>query len=238
MHDGSPVRAFVAGATGYTGRATVTALRERGIETIAHVRPDSPRLAELRADFEAQGASVDTTAWEPEALAASLRRAQPTLVFALLGTTRKRARAEGMAATQAYARVDYGLTRWLIDAAAACGSRPRFVYLSAIGVEPDAANPYFAARARAEAALRDSGLPWTIVRPALISGGDRAERRSGERAAAVVGDAVLGVVGLLGGARVRDRYRSMDAAALARGLVRVALDPAFVDRVVLPEALR
>ncbi len=238
MHETTHARAFVAGATGYTGRATVAALRERGIETVAHVRPDSPRLPEFRAQFEALGADVDVTPWEPEAMAASLRRWQPSLVFALLGTTRKRARGEGMAATQAYARVDYGLTRWLVDAAAACGSRPRFVYLSAIGVRPDARNPYFAARARAEAALRDSGLPWTIARPAFITGADRQEPRAAERAAAVVGNAALAVVGLLGGGRVRDRYRSMDATVLARGLVRVALDPAFVDRVVLPEALR
>ncbi|MFO0632423.1 MAG: hypothetical protein U0168_06200 [Nannocystaceae bacterium] len=89
-------------------------------------------------------------------------------MFALLGTTRKRARGEGMAATQAYARVDYGLTRWLVDAAAACGSRPRFVYLSAIGVRPDARNPTSPRARRARRPLRNGGaLDLSIARPAF-----------------------------------------------------------------------
>ncbi|MBA3548122.1 MAG: hypothetical protein H0T76_16695 [Nannocystis sp.] len=39
----SPI-AWVAGATGYTGRALVAALRAQNITTHAHVRPDSPAL--------------------------------------------------------------------------------------------------------------------------------------------------------------------------------------------------
>ena len=35
MSGGPEHRAFVAGATGYTGRAVVAALRRRGIETLA-----------------------------------------------------------------------------------------------------------------------------------------------------------------------------------------------------------
>lgn len=228
----------MAGATGYTGRAVVEALRERGIDTIAHVRPDSSRLAEFRTRFEGLGATADQTPWEAEAMVETLGRLAPTLVFALLGTTRARARTEGMAAQQAYARVDYGLTKWLIDAAVACASATRFVYLSAAGVRPDARSAYVAARARSEAALRDSGLPWTIARPSFITGDDRDEARPLERIGASVGDGVLAVAGLLGGRRLRDRYRSTDARTLARGLVRVALDPAFERRVAESEDLR
>ncbi len=235
---GEQVRAFVAGATGYTGRAVVAELRARGIATFAHVRPDSSRIAEFRERFEALGAELDTTAWEPEAIADTLRRRAPTLVFALLGTTRSRARAEGMAAQQAYARVDYGLTKWLVDGAAACTPKPRFVYLSAVGVSPDSKNAYIAARARAELALRESGLPWTIARPAIITGSDRDDERPLERIAAAVGDGVLALAGVLGASQLRARWRSTDAATLGRGLVRVALDPAFVDRIARSEDLR
>ncbi|MBC8072031.1 MAG: NAD(P)H-binding protein, partial [Deltaproteobacteria bacterium] len=160
------------------------------------------------------------------------------LVFALLGTTRARARADGMAAQQAYARVDYGLTKWLIDGAASCSPRPRFVYLSALGVSQASKNAYIAARARAEAALRASGVPWTIARPAVITGADRDDERPLERVAGVVGDGVLALVGVLGGTSLRERYSSMDATTLARGLVRVGLDPAFADRVAGAEDLR
>lgn len=231
-------RAFVAGATGYTGRAVVAELRRQGIATWAHVRPDSSRLDEFRTRFAEQGASVDTSAWEAEPIASSLARVQPNLVFALLGTTRARARSEGMAATQAYARIDYGLTKWLLDAAVACGSAPRFVYLSAANVRTSAKNAYVAARARAEAAIRASPLPWTIARPSFISGSDRDEERPLERVAAVIGDGVLAIAGMLGAVRARDRYRSLDAATLARGLVRVARDPDLAGRIVYAETLR
>ncbi|MBL8944959.1 MAG: NAD(P)H-binding protein, partial [Myxococcales bacterium] len=192
-------RAFVAGATGYTGRAVVEALRAQGIETVAHVRPDSSRKAEFQARFAALGATVDHTPWEAEAIGETLRRVQPTLVFALLGTTRARARNEGMAATQAYARVDYGLTKWLVDGAVTCRPQPRFVYLSAAGVAADARGAYVAARARSEAALRDSDLPWTIARPSFITGVDRDESRPLERVGAALGDGLLAIAGLLGG---------------------------------------
>lgn len=231
-------RAFVAGATGYTGRAVVEALRAQSIATVAHVRPDSSRKDEFRARFEALGAEVDHTPWEADAVAATVRRLEPTVIFGLLGTTRGRARTEGMGAVQAYARIDYGLTKWLIDAAVACEPRPRFVYLSAATVKQGTRNAYLAARLRCEDALRDTDLPWTIARPSIITGGDRDESRPLERIGAVVGDATLAVVGVLGGSKMRARYRSTDAATLGRGLVRVALDPAYAGRVVYSEELR
>ena len=40
--------AFVAGATGFTGREVVRLLVERGVPAVAHVRPDSPRLEEWK----------------------------------------------------------------------------------------------------------------------------------------------------------------------------------------------
>ena len=39
--------AFVAGSTGYTGRALVQALRRQDIATVAHVRPGSRALEEV-----------------------------------------------------------------------------------------------------------------------------------------------------------------------------------------------
>lgn len=223
--------AFVAGATGYTGRAVVAELRRRGGRAVAHVRPGSSSLAEAGPHFEALGAEVDSTPWEPEAMAGTLRRLRPDAVFALLGTTRKRARAEGMEAAEGYERVDYGLTALLIEAAAAAGARPRFVYLSSLGADRPGSNAYLEARARAEAKLRDSGLPWTIARPSFVTGPDREESRPMERLGAGATDALLAVAGLLGARRLRDRYRSRTAAELARSLVELALDPAARDRV-------
>ena len=141
--------AFVAGATGFTGREVVRVLRARGVRTLAHVRPDSPQLGGWRERFAALGAETDTTPWEAAAMSARLRDLAPTLVFALLGTTRSRGRVDG----STYESVDYGLTVLLLEAAASAAARtgaetaaPRFVYLSSAGVAPGAKSAYFAAR--------------------------------------------------------------------------------------------
>ncbi len=230
--------AFVAGATGYTGRAVVAALRERGIETVGHVRPGSSALSQAREQFEASGARVDTTAWELDAMAQTLASVRPTLVFALLGTTRRRAAQEGVGASEAYERVDFGLSKLLLDACKRSAPRARFVYLSSLGVTENTSNPYLAARANMEAALRACEQPWTIARPSFITGPDREESRPAERMSAAAADALLTVAGWLGGRGLRDRYQSMDATTLAHGLVRVALDPEAAGVVVEADALR
>lgn len=230
--------AFVAGATGYTGREVVRVLRARGVETTAHVRPDSASLAAWRERFAALGARLDATPWEPAAMAETLRRLRPDLVFALLGTTRARGRvAAAHGAVDTYESVDYGLTRLLLDAAVAAGHAPRFVYLSSVGVGPGSRNPYLAVRARLEADLRASGLPFTIARPSFITGPDRDEDRPMERLGAGAVDAVASALGALG-LRSVERWRSTTAGTLAGALVRIALDPAAAGRVVESEALR
>lgn len=188
---------------------------------IAHVRPGSSAAAEWRARFESLGAEVDETPWEPAAMRATLARVMPDHLFALLGTTRRRAAAEGI--TDAYERVDYGLTAMLRDAAIACGSAPRFTYLSAIGANETSANKYVAVRGRMERELRDGALPWLIAQPAYVSGSDRAEFRLWERIPAIAIDALLGALAFVGLGKVRDAYGSLSGRELAHGLVALAL---------------
>ncbi|WP_242339692.1 SDR family oxidoreductase [Anaeromyxobacter sp. SG66] len=231
--------AFVAGATGYTGREVVRALRAAGVRTVAHVRPDSASAGAWRARFAALGAEVDSTPWAGPAMAATLARVRPTLVFALLGTTRRRARAAARhGVTESYASVDYGLTRLLLDAAVASGARPRFVYLSSARVHEGTRSAYLSARARLERDLRASGLPFVVARPAFVTGPDRDEPRPLERAAARVSDAALSVASRLGARRLAARWRSTSGAALASALVRLALDPGAEGRVVEGDGLR
>lgn len=225
--------AFVAGATGYTGREVVRELLVHGVRTVAHVRPDSAQLSVWRERFMAQGGEVDTTAWDESAMSARLRELRPDLVFALLGTTRHRMKGEH----SSYETVDYGLTALLIQAACSIEPRPKFVYLSSMGVGPGARGAYLIARHRAEEVLRRSGLPYLIARPSFITGEDRDESRPGERVAAKVADGVLGVLGRLGAEKLRDRYRSTDARGLARALVGFGLDDRVVNEVLGSERL-
>lgn len=234
-------RAFVAGATGLTGRFVVASLRARGIATTAHVRPDSPRLSEWRTRFEALGAEVDTTAWHDGAIAAVIATCAPTLVFALLGTTRARgarvAQAGGDAARESYDAVDVALTEMLVRASEAIEPRPRLVYLSSIGAGEGARGSYLEARTRVEGMLARSGVPYTIARPSFIVG-DRDDTRPAEILGAPVADALLGAIGFLGARHTADRYRSIRGEDLAKALVTLALDPASANRIVEAEALQ
>ena len=227
-------KAFVAGATGLTGREVVRVLRERGVDVHAHVRPDSRELDAWRRRFGALGAEVDTTPWTDDAMRARLTALAPTHVFALLGTTKKRGRASGHADT--YESVDYGLSAILLRASIACGSRPRFVYLSSMGVTAKTKNPYLAVRHRLETELRASGLPWFAARPSFIVG-ERDEDRPLEKVGSAVGDGLLALVGLLGAKKMRESYRSQTGAELAQALVKLALDET-PDRVVSSDELR
>ncbi len=220
------MKAFVAGATGLTGREVVAELRRRGVETHAHVRPDSSRLDTWRKHFEDLGAVVDTTAWDAEAMGDRLAALKPDVVFALLGTTRKRAKA----GDGDYEAIDWGLSVMLLEAAQASGA-PRFVYLGAAGTGPRVKGAYMRVRWRMEERLRASGLPWTSVRPSFIIG-DRDRQRPMEHLGAGASDLALGLVGLLGGRKLRAQYRSIAAEQLGYALVRTGLDPAFASRIV------
>lgn len=237
---GSSEIAWVAGATGYTGRAVVARLAAQGAEVHAHVRPDSSGLVRWQGEFAAQGAAVEVVAWEPSAIAEALRRVAPTQVYALLGTTVARARAAVKAgvAPADYQQVDVGLTLMLLNACRTLPRPPRFVYLSSTGVHPQVRGAYMQARARVEDELRKSGVPYTIARPSFITGPDRDEARPLERAGAAVSDAALSVLGLLGARRLAARYRSTTNVALAAALVRAAGDPAAENRVLEADELR
>jgi len=228
---------FVAGATGYTGREVVRVLAARGERVVAHVRPDSSRAGEWRERFARLGAEVDGTAWDAAAMTATLGRLSPERVFALLGTTGSRARGEGMSRVEAYQTIDVGLTLLLLDAVRAARLRPRFVYLSSVGTSERTSNAYLKARAQVEAALRASGVPFTVARPSIISGEPRDDGRALERVAASVAGGFLAVVGALGARRVQARYRPTTNVELAEALVRAAFDPAAEGQVLEGETL-
>lgn len=236
----SAARAVVFGATGYTGRAVVTELRAASVDVVAHVRPDSPRRETWSARFAEQGAAVDTTPWEPDAIAAMIAAHAPRVVFGLLGITRSGAKREAAARgtrPATYRDVDVGMTCMAIDGAAALATQPRFVYLSSLGAGAPGANAYLKARAEVEQALRASGLPYTIARPSFITGEGRDEDRPMERLGATVADLGLRVLGGLGATTTRDRYRSRTNEELAASLVRLAFSASAANRVVEAEAL-
>lgn len=231
------VVAFAAGATGLVGRHLVEVLAQRNVTTVAHVRPDSARLAHWTERFGALGATVDATPWQLADMTASLARLGVTHVFCCIGTTASRARQAGHAAEAEYEAVDFGLTRLLTDACAATGGIERFLYLSSIGASPGARGAYLQARWKAEQAVRKAGVPFTIARPSFIVG-ERDDRRPGEKVGAAIADAGLDLVGALGGTGLRARFHSHDPATLAAALARLAFDAGAVGKTVEAAGLR
>jgi uncharacterized protein YbjT (DUF2867 family) len=226
------MRAFVAGATGYVGNAVVRLLRKQGIETIAHIRPDSSRLQSHRAAFEEIGATVDTTAWDLSAMQKTMGDLKPDLVFCCIGTTRKRKQVSDTPELETYDAVDYGLTALLVRACVDAEISPRFVYISSVGTQEGSPSSYIQARWKAEQEIIDSGLPYTIARPSFIAGPNRPERRVAELASSVVSDLLLAGVGLLGFTGLRDKFKSMTDVELASALIALALDDDYAYETV------
>ena len=142
---------FVAGASGVTGRAV---MKLGGDDLVPHMRPkegrSGPGIFEL-SDAEA------------------LRRALGgcSAVLQLIGTMRSR-----FAAGDTYETSDIGTTRQLLDASKRAGTIDHFVLLSSVGAgSPMGA--YLKAKAETERIVRESGIPYTIVRPSSLIGEGR-----------------------------------------------------------------
>lgn len=142
---------LVAGATGRLGGTIARNLLDRGRPVRALVR---------------QGASYDTLhARGAEIVHGDLRDA-PSLDAACQGTdvvitTANSARRTGADTIEA---VDLNGTRSLIAAARNAGVR-HFIYTSVLGADENHPAPFLAAKGHNNAALRASGMTWTILAP-------------------------------------------------------------------------
>jgi uncharacterized protein YbjT (DUF2867 family) len=149
------VDVVVAGGHGKVGLRLLRLLAERGDRARGLVR--NPDHAD---DLEAVGA---------EAVVADLEREDVTEAIAGADAVVFAAGAGAGSGPERKQTVDYGGAVKLIDAAKANGIS-RYVIVSAMGVEhpewwSDQMRPYYEAKADADAAVQQSGLDYTIVRP-------------------------------------------------------------------------
>lgn len=151
------MRVLVAGGTGFVGTALCRAFDDRGHDVTAMARhaPDDGLLEGVA--FE-HGDVTDR---------ASLRGAFDGVdaVYNLVSLSPLFKPPGGTSHDAVHRR---GTERLL--AAAAKGGVERFVQQSALGASPEAPTGYLRAKGRAERAVADSDLAWTVLRPSVIFG--------------------------------------------------------------------
>lgn len=156
--NGTTRKLFVAGSTGATGKVLVPMAERLIIPTVPHVRPATA----AKGGVPANAAVVDLG--DAPALAAAMQGC--TTVLQLIGTMRHR-----FASGDTYESSDIGTTAQLLAAAKTAGV-DHFILLGSTGAgRPMGA--YLQAKAKAEALVREAGIPWTIFRPSMLEGGER-----------------------------------------------------------------
>lgn len=153
----------IAGGSGFIGRAIA-----RQLDAVAGLRvrvlsrnPDKARrlLPGLDADF----VSGDVT--EPTTVPAAIAGAQIVINAVQFDGYPVENPARGLT----FERVDYQGTLALLENAKAAGA-DHFIYISGAAADEHSSHPGFRAKGRAERAIIDSGLAYTIFRPSLVFG--------------------------------------------------------------------
>jgi len=153
----------VTGATGFVGRHIVARLLEKG----CRVRALS-RSSEKAREVLDQGAIDDGrislcpgTLEDPDALRHLVEGCDACIN--LVGIIRE-------TTGQSFEQVHLDGTRAITQACRQFDPQMRYVQMSALGVGPDKRAGYRDTKHRAEQTVRNSGLPWTIIRPCLVHG--------------------------------------------------------------------
>jgi uncharacterized protein YbjT (DUF2867 family) len=168
-----PSRILIVGATGGTGRQLVTQALERGHEVTALVRDPSrlpiahPRLTVIQGDVLNEG-SVDTAMRGQGAVLSALghkRYFPPTRI--LSEGTRNILRS-----MQAH-----GVRRFVCETSLGIGdSAGRMGLYYSLFLIPVILPFYFWDKARQERTIAESDVEWVIVRPAVLTNGDKRRR--------------------------------------------------------------
>jgi NADH dehydrogenase len=157
----------VAGGTGFVGGAIAHELATRGCRVVVLSRKEAPANSSSRLEFR----TADVT--RPETLAAALAGVDALVISLAFRNSPVEAPRRG----RTFEKVDAAGTEALAAAARRAGVR-RLVYMSGAGAAPDARRHWFRAKWRAEEAVRNSGIVFTIFRPSWIYGpGDRSLNR-------------------------------------------------------------
>lgn len=137
---------LVVGGTGTVGRLVLEAIAAADFETRALVRnPEKARAMKLATVEFVQGDLA-----EPASLAPALEGIEKVVLISSFSQDLVRLQTN------------------LVEAAARAPARPRIVKLSGLGADPDGPSAMARWHGAVERAIEQSGLPWTMVRPAYF----------------------------------------------------------------------
>jgi nucleoside-diphosphate-sugar epimerase len=218
------VKALVTGATGFVGSHLVEALQRQQVEVTALARS-----REKAAVLSARGVHVVET--DLHDLDGLTRAAQgQAIVYHVAGLVAARSEA-------AFLHANRDGTRNVLAAAERSGSSPRFILVSSLaaggpaprglpldGTEaPRPVTAYGRSKLAGENVLRESALPWSIVRPPIVYGPRDREVLKVFRMAR------FGVAPVFGDGS--QELSAIHAADLANALIAVAEHPSTAGRV-------
>jgi uncharacterized protein YbjT (DUF2867 family) len=152
----------LAGGSGFIGRAIARRLLAGGINVRVLTRnPDSARARLDLPGVEFVGVDLGL----PALLKQALRGADAVVDAIQFDGYPVENQRRGLT----FERIDYGGAIALIAAAKQAGVR-QFIYISGAAADENSTHPAFRAKGRAERAIRESGLTYTIFRPSLVYG--------------------------------------------------------------------
>jgi uncharacterized protein YbjT (DUF2867 family) len=164
------VKILVAGGTGFLGRHVARALLDAGHEVVVLSR-DPSKVQGIPALQGAAAVAGDVT--DPSSLPAATHGCVAVVCLVQFPNYPFEVPRKGLT----FDRYDRGGAENLLAAAKEAGVG-RFVYGSGVRADPGGERTWLRAKGRAEEAVRDSGLDFTIVRPSWGYGpGDRALNR-------------------------------------------------------------
>ena len=157
----TPGTIAVAGGTGFVGGEIARELRRRGRHVIVLSSRGESARGQLPDDIEIRIADVR----DSERLRSALSDVDELVIsLAFPGLPVEQPRKG-----YTFEEVDAAGAERLISAGQAAGVG-RVVYISGAGAGHDAEKHWFRAKARAEDAVRGSGMSWTIIRPTWVFG--------------------------------------------------------------------
>jgi uncharacterized protein YbjT (DUF2867 family) len=149
------MRVFLTGATGFVGRNVLTQLLAEGHSVRALVR-DPTKTAEARTGVDYVAGDIVSGAGLDEGMRGC------AAVIHLVGVIVEKGK-------NTFEAVHHLGTRHVVEAAQRAGIK-RLVHMSALGARADGVARYQTSKWQGEEAVRQSGIPYCILRPSLIFG--------------------------------------------------------------------